>query len=156
MTRIFLRGPLTDWLLDYLEDRLAASDSALLLGDGIAPVEGGWTGGQPGKGEFRAYLVVSTGVVRHRDNDPLAGGDSSWLASYGLRGVGGSRQQADWAADQGREALNAARNIDLDLGGPWRMQQARYESLGGVSRNDNTDPPYWEVSDTVALWMDRT
>lgn len=156
MSRIFLRGPLTDWLLEHIEASLTERNVLLLVGDGVAPKEGGWTGGQPGKGKFKPYVVVTTGIARHNAADPLANGDGSWLAMYNLRGVGGSRQQAEWAADQGREALNAARQIPLDLGGPWTMQQARYETLGGVSRNDSTDPPYWEVPDTVALWMERT
>ena len=153
---IFSRGLLTDWLLDHLEDVLTASSTALLLGDGIAPEDGGWTGGQPGQGVFRPYVVVTPGTAGRNQQDPAGDSDSSWRVNYTMRAVGGSRQQVEWSGDKARAALSVLTKVQLDLDGAWTVQQARYETLGAPARNDSTDPPYWEAADGVALWLERT
>lgn len=153
---VFARGPLTDWLLDRLESELSEINSAVLLGDGIAPEDGGWTGGQPGVGQFRAYTVITTAAATRLHASPIGDSANSWSAGYVFRSVGGSRQQAEWAADRTRVALDRVKKINLDLmTGTWRLTKVHYETLGGVSRNDSTDPPYWELADTAGLWLDR-
>lgn len=154
---IFSRGPLTDALLDHLESTLSVEGVNLLVGDGFAPVQGGWTGGQPGAGSFKAYVVVGTGPATHNNRDPLSDPNSSWLANYTIRGVGGSRQQCDWAADKSRQAIIKFRPKGLNLGADgWHVLQSLYTGLGPVTRNDAADPPYWEVTDNVSLWMERS
>lgn len=153
MTRIFSRGLLTDLVLDHLSTMLGVAGP--LIGDAIAPLEGGWTGGQPGQGKFIAYSVLTPGTASHRERDPLGVDDTSWSASFSLRHVGGNRQQVEWAGDKTREALSLLRKVPLSLDGPWRLLQPRFETLGAVSRNDSTDPPYWESADTVVLWLER-
>lgn len=155
MTQIFARGLLTDWLLDYTEAGLANAGVNLLIGDAIAPLDGGWSGGQPGEGVFRPYVVVSTMATVANQNDPLGSDNTSWRANYSVRAVGGSRQQVEWAGDRSRLILSDIRRVTLDLEGAWQVQRSRYDTLGAVQRNDSTDPPYWEATDTLALWMEK-
>lgn len=151
---IFTRGFLTDNLLDHLEAQLRLKPYQLLVGDGIAPKEGGWSEGQPGEGKFVPYTVVSTGPASANQRSPLGVDNDSWRADYSFRAVGGSRQQADWVADRIREV---AHDFPKDYGDPqWRVIRVQFTSLGAVSRNDQVDPPYWELSDSVSLWVERS
>lgn len=151
---IFSRGPLTDAILDHLE---AALDTALgiLVGDGIAPVGGGWSGGQPGEGDFVPYVVLSTMPASKGFTDPVPGGDTSWRAGYSLRCVGALRSQCDWVADKSRQAMVLYKPKTIDLDGDWRVLKTSYDTLGAVTRNDSTDPPYWELLDTATLWLEK-
>lgn len=154
--KVLLRGPVTDDLIDYLGTQLVGL--AVLIGDGEAPRAGGWTGGQPGEGEFQAYTVLSTGPARVNNRDPLANNSTSWLASYTLRSVGTSRTQADWAADTTRAAVAsyAKRNIEVATGNIWSVQRAVYETLGPVTRIDATKPAHWELADTFTLQLEAS
>lgn len=150
---VFHRGPLTDAILDHLETVLA--DTMIEVGDGIAPAEGGWTGGQPGEGNFVPYVVLSTLQATKGFQDPVPGGDQSWRAAYSLRCVGAMRQHADWVGDMSRDAMKAFKPKVIDLGGSWRVMKTSYETLGPVTRNDSSDPPYWELLDTATLWLEK-
>lgn len=152
---IFSRGVLTDVLLEQVETWLEADGIGLLVGDGIAPVHGGWSDGQAGRGTFVPYVVFTTGPATHRERDTLWHVNSSWSVSYSVRFVGGSRQQADWSADQSRKAVTAFAPRTLDLDGQWQVVQAQYSSLGAIARNDTSDPPYWEGTDAVSLFLER-
>lgn len=149
---IFSRGLLTDALLDYLESE---TSNGLLVGDGMAPLDGGWTGGEPGKGDFVPYVVLSTGPAQKQSRDPLGGMEnSSWLATYTTKHVGALRQQTDWAADQVRKAMVKFRPAHIDLDGDWAIVQTTYPQLGAISRNDAVDPPYWELVDNLSVWLE--
>ena len=152
---IFSRGVLTDDLLEHLE-RVSAAD-IMLIGDGYAPEDGGWSDGQPGRGKFVPYAIVSTGQGSPGQREPLGAKDASWVQAYSLRYVGGSRQQTDWAADRGRVLLDtyAPRNLPLSPTKSWRVQQVQFTSLGAISRNDTVEPPYWECVDAVNVWLER-
>lgn len=150
--RIFSRGVLTDQMLDYLGSRL--EDTGVLVGDGIAPKEGGWTGGEPGKGDFVPYVVLSTGPAQKQSRDPLAQDNTSWLATYTTRHVGALRQQTDWCADKVREALVEFHPKTIHLDSKWRVLQTTYPRLGAITRNDTTDPAYWELQDDVSVWLE--
>lgn len=148
---IFSRGVLTDYLLDRLDTNL---DPRIEVGDGIAPEAGGWTGGQPGEGDFKPYVVLSTGPATKKVQETLGLQSTSWAATYSLRHVGALRQQADWCADMVRRELNDLKVKAIDLGGPWRILRTEYMSLGPITRNDSTDPAYWELTDSVSLWLE--
>lgn len=153
MTTIFSRGVLTDFLLDKLATELTAP--GILVGDGIAPEAGGWTGGQPGEGNFAPYVVLNTGPASKQGTRETLGNEStSWAATYTTRHVGALRQQADWAADKVRRVLNDFRLKAIDLDGDWRIMRTEYQQLGAVIRNDSTDPAYWEITDSLTLWLE--
>lgn len=148
---VFTRGFLTDQLNDMLESSLAGK---VLVGDGIAPLEGGWSEGQPGEGEFRTYITINAGPARANNKSPLGMSNDSWLVDYSVRAVGGNRQQADWAADRFREALVV---FPSNYGDPnWRVIKRQFVALGAAARNDQVDPPYWELVDSVGLWVERS
>lgn len=148
----FNRGVLTDWLLEMLENNL---EPEILVGDGQAPLAGGWTGGEPGDGDFVSYVTLSTGPARKQQaSRPAIGRENvSWVCSYTLSHTGALRQQVDWTADKVRPAMSAARGL-----GPmenWTITLVDYTVLGPVTRNSSIDPPVWELSDSVDLWLER-
>lgn len=151
---IFSRGVLTDWMLDTMATGLTGT--SILVGDGIAPKAGGWSGGQPGEGSFVPYVVLSTGPANKTHREPVGMGyqSTSWSATYTLRHVGSVRQQADWAADKVRRVLSDLKRDDLNLDGTWNLARAEYTVLGAITRNDSTDPPYWELTDSLSLWLE--
>ena len=151
-SQIFSRGVLTDAILDYLGTAL--DDTGILIGDGIAPKQGGWSGGEPGVGDFVPYVVLTTGPAQKQARDPLARENTSWLATYTTRHVGALRQQTDWCADKVREALVEYRPKLLHLDSKWSVVQTTYPSLGPITRNDTTDPAYWELVDNVSVWLE--
>lgn len=153
MGRVPSRGALTDLLLGWLRD-----GGAFPVGDGIAPREGGWSGGQPGSGTFAAYAVLGVSAGTPNLTEPVGDTNSSWSMGYTLRGVGMARGQAEWVCDQTRgmlaDLLDGVKYVDLD--GRWRLQRVVFSALGAVTRNDSVDPPYWECQDVFALWLDRS
>lgn len=153
---LFARGALTDWLIGQLTDGLA--DKGILVGDAVAPKAGGWTGSQPGQGNFVSYVVLSTGAAQPASRMPLAEPDADdWAASYTLRAVGAMRQQCDWTADQARLIWGQLPVLVLPLGpSSWKVYQGQVTAMGEVRRNDATDPPYWEVSDTLGVNLARS
>lgn len=162
-SRILRRGLFTDKLIDLLTDDndyllAGATATNVLLGDGSPPEAGGWTGDQAGKGQFKPYVVLSTGPGRHNLPEPLSRGkDSSWALTYQLRGVGANRQQADYACDVARPIFsNLAKQAFLVGVGnaPWHILKSEYTALGPVTRNDATDPPLWECVDSLEIWLD--
>jgi hypothetical protein len=159
---LFERGRLTDWLLEELGGALPAE---VLLGDGVAPNDGGWQGGQPGQGKFIGYSVLGTGAAAPGGTATLAETDSSeWLLRYTLRSAGGVRHQADFCADKARQAWHRL----VDAGEPviplgndadpsnWKVYSPLVVSMGAVSRTDQTQPPFWEVLDEVTVKISRS
>src|SRR4051794_29884906 len=108
---IFNRGELTDWLIAQLTPALLAQESGeqdILLGDHLAPEEGGWPGGEPGSGDFVPYVVFTTRPATPSPGVPVGSTEAdSWEAAYSLVGYGAQRQQADWIADRARMAWSA-------------------------------------------------
>lgn len=133
-------GLLTDELLDHM------TAQGVLVGDGVAPKEGGWTSGAPNVEAFTAYTVVS-----YDGGSPAMEGLQTypeWLVIFALRHYGGSRLQVDWASNKARNAVNGINSTVFDahkvIGVQWR-------SLGAVSRIDQTDPSMWQAFDSVSL-----
>lgn len=143
-------GALTVLLLNHL----TMGDPPLLVGDGVAPLEGGWTGGTPNTGEFKAYSVLSFqgAAPTHPDVDKA---DPEWATRWGVGHYGGSRAQADWIATLSRaRILTSLKQLfgDSDV---FKVVSIVWTGLGGMSRNDQVDPPYWSASDTLILSVSR-
>lgn len=144
------RGGITDYLIATLR---AAN---LLIGDGVAPPTGGWDDDPNAPNStFFPYLVVNPMAVP----DPTGAiGDSSteFRAPYSLTSVGISRKQCETYADIGRRAVASLERDTIVLnGGDWKIQQARANSIGGVSRSDNTEPSEFTQSDVVIIWLSK-
>lgn len=151
---IFPRGVLTDALLDVLE---VALQPDILVGDGIAPEPAGWTGGQPGEGDFISYVTLNTGPARKNiaSRQTLGRDNTAWVAGYTLTNVGALRQQCDWTADRTRSALTEGTLEALEFSPGWRILLVEFTGLGGLTRNSSVNPPYWELTDNVDLWLER-
>jgi hypothetical protein len=159
---LFERGQFTDWLLKQLGEQLPAD---VLLGDALAPDDGGWVGGQPGQGGFTGYTVLGTvpaspGPAGAELGDAEA---SSWVLRYTLRSFGGARTQADYCADKARWAWHALASerpvLELgtaDLPSRWRAERPLITQMGGVLRSDQMQPPGWEVTDELAVTLNRS
>lgn len=153
-THIFRRGRLTDLLLTYVTPLLPAP---VLIGDNIAPREGGWTGDQAGKGSFTPYVVLSSMATNINFADPLRGQDTSWRLTYQVRGVGGDRQQADYACDVIAPLLSELNGQTYAVGidnALFKILKSKYTTLGEVRRNDATEPPTWERTDALEIMLD--
>jgi hypothetical protein len=154
VSRLYQRGPLVDLVLAHLNAGIATASIDLLVGDGTAPKDGGWTKGQPGTGTCRPYLVLTdVGASPRPFGDAVRDQDTSWSQNYSVRYCGGSRQQAHWAGDHSRASLQDLQKTVVAIPASWKIVRIMYASLGPVMRNDSIDPPLWEGSDSVTLWL---
>jgi hypothetical protein len=151
------RGLLTSAFVAHLVTQL---EDAVLVGRGTAPTDGGWSAGQPGRGTFTPYVVVKTGVARAAANarDPVGIEGYTWDVGYTLLSVGTTDSQADDVADQVRVAVCAFhdRSILSLRDTNWAVDKSAPLVYGPSTRNDSVDPPYWEIADTVSLWLVRS
>lgn len=137
-------GALTDVMLTTFTP-------TLLVGDGVAPKESGWTKGSPNIDRFVACTVIGTeGAVPALDGLLEL---PEWEVTVSLRHYGGTRQQCDYQAHAARVVLMTMR--DKTFGSPaHKVIGIRWRTLGGLTRIDQTDPPFWQSIDSVALMCD--
>jgi len=136
-------GALTDALLTYL-------GRVELVGDGIAPSEGGWLMGQPNVVSFRPYAVLVDGGAQQIMTPNLMVDRPDWSASWSLRFFGGSRRQCEWIAGQFRPSIAGLRNLEFGED-EHRIVSVDLSMLGSVMRNDQVDPPYWQANDNLVM-----
>jgi hypothetical protein len=131
-----------------------AEKTGLLVGDGIAPYDGGWPGGQPNAGPFTPYLVI---VIRPSSSTEILGDTyGELILNWSFTSVGGNRKQAAWTADRSRWFVTELNLERFDIGDSyWRINLVRFAGLGGLQRIDQTDPPYWQCQDFVAFNLTR-
>lgn len=157
----FERGRVTDMLLSNLTTALDAS--SILVGDNLAPPTAAWTGGEPGKGDFIPYVVLTTAPAIRNSSSVLGSDDTDdWSAQYKLASYGGLRDQVDWVADQARRAWYQLPRGRQDVGWliddareSWKIYDYSIASLGGIDRVDQSNPPTWQLIDSVALGITR-
>lgn len=152
------RGRLTDLLVAHMQGSAVLTDKSILLGDGIAPADGGWSKMQPGEDEFVGYVLLSTGqAVPAPTPETMRGAHTTWRCLYGLRSVGGSRKQADFVADKAREAFLAFPTDPVDLGEQWNIMQLRFERLAAVRpQKQGTDNAEFVLDDLAEIWITRS
>jgi hypothetical protein len=156
-----MSGPLYDRvaLNTWLVGQLTTTD--LPIGLGVAPDGCGWVnGGSPAEGNtpgstFSAFATLTPGTGAAHFRNPLADSTSSYAQPYSLTSVGGVPEQTEDAASGLRTLVAAIGKTKLDLGGPWAVLKCDITTLGALVRNDTVNPPWWTVSDTVTLWLDR-
>lgn len=148
------RAAITESLLSYLANELQVA-----VGDGQAPPAAGWSGGQPGAGNYVPYVVLITGSATPRaasgQRDTLGPDKSMWTLSYSLRAFGVVRAQADYHADAARAAWDQLRGNNLIAAEGWTAVASLIDSMGQINRNDSVDPPLWELTDSYSLWVAR-
>lgn len=138
-------GAFTELLLETL------SVHGDLLGDGVAPTEGGWLTGQPNANVFRPYSVLVSGGMQPVQSPNLIKTDRpDYNASWSLRHFGGSRKQCDWIAQQFRDQIYTLRGLTFGAD-TYKINSVSPLSIGAVSRNDQVDPPYWQAFDNLTI-----
>lgn len=145
-------GAMTDLLLGLLTSDGVNAD--LLVGDGVAPLEGGWTTGTPNTGGFVPYVVLGFEGAMPTNSD-LAYADPEWTTRWSMRHYGATREQADWIATAARTRILGALQLPFGTVDPFRSIGINWSSLGAMQRNDATDPPYWSSSDNLNLVVSR-
>lgn len=152
LSRSVLTGQLVAFLGTLLEPKI-------LVGRGVAPPAGGWDKGQPGIDTFQAYVVVKTGQALPGPASENLGRRTPrahWRVGYSLLSSGAKESHVDDVADRVREAVVSfggtvsLRSVD------WTIQKVDVQALGPTTRNDSVDPPFWEVTDAVSVWVSRT
>lgn len=134
-------GALTDAVLELI------AAGGVLVGDGVAPASGGWDKGQPKVSRFVPYSVTGMAGASVRAYN-MGKPSDDWDVSFSLRSFGGSRKQADWAANLARLSITGMIGTRF---GDYVVGAVIWQSLGGVSRIDSVDPPYWQISDGFSL-----
>lgn len=147
------RGPLTDLLITTLRQSL----DDLPVGDGEAPLEPhGWQGqvNAPGS-EFIPYVALMP-MTSGTPMGSLGDSASDWQLPYQLQAFGVARNQCEWMADHARGVLAALRGTKVQLGPDrYGVQQVRLMTLGGITRLDVTDPPYYGQADGMSVWLTK-
>ena len=137
-------GALTDVMLTALAQ-------VELVGDGAAPPEGGWIMGQPNVDAFRPYLVLVDGGMQPIPSPQLIKTDRpDWNASWSFRYFGGSRKQCEWIAGIFRPTIHLFRGLEFGVD-VHRILNVNPLMMGAVTRNDQVDPPYWQVIDNLTM-----
>ena len=153
---VILRSGLTKDLFEHLRDEL---DGSVVVGRGIAPPVGGWTGGEPGQGVWVDYTVLKTGrATSPAPGEPerLGRQHTSWLCTYQLTHHSTRESLTDELGDKVRAALASYMRRPLDLGGiDWNLQAINMAELGGSVRDDTTTPAHWSITDVVSLHLSR-
>lgn len=144
------RGPITDVLVEHLTTTL---EPGILVGDGVRKPASGWSGGQPGQGNFVPSVLVATldGLPNFRDT--IRDRHSSWKLIYRLGTAGGVRKQADDAADAVRAATLA---LPRDALGGWKIVDVVFSRQAPVEPQAPTDHPTFLVNDQVEIWLERS
>lgn len=150
------RGVLTDTLVVALTAALD-DDPAILVGDGMAPVEGGWPKGEPGEGDFVPYIVLTCGSWRPAAGLTLAPAGDAWSASYRVGSYGGQREHADYVADRVHQCWPRMQLDPMTLGhgGEWGFASWDIAEMGEVVRNDQIQPSMWSTTSALTLLVTR-
>lgn len=148
------RSALTKELVNHL---IATLEPGVLVGRGTAPRDGGWQSGQPGVATFKPYVTVKAGVATPREVEALGVRRAlhSWSCSYRLSYASHRESFADETADLGRKAISTMSGDLLLDGVTWTVQKIDFPRLGATGPNNSTDPPFWDVTDDVSLWLSR-
>ena len=143
------RGDLTAHLIDALND-------FILVGDAEAPMDGGWDD-DPNLPEssYSPYVVIRP-LTTLEANGSLGDSNSEVIAPYSLSVYGISREQTEFYSDKARQTIvDLARTVVVLGPASWKIQQARVNSIGGIDRNDETEPSEFSQIDVVQLYMSK-
>lgn len=141
---------MSDFSGRLLTDAIIAALTAagLTVGDGEKPSAGGWSG-PAGQSTFAPYVVVYP-LVGGSTSGTIAAPDADATPLYQLTSVGGTRAQAEWAADKARTVmLSTSWWGDAD---GRKVIQVRVDMLGGARRDDLDQPPLWYSPDRYGVY----
>ncbi len=144
-------GELTKNLLSHLE----SVGGGLLVGDGIAPFDGGWLEGQPNVSAFRPYTVLQGGQAAPMQRDRMVPSESEWQVTYQTRTFSGSTTQLRTYAQKVRNVVTAYAD-PFGVADVFNVVHTHCAQLGMEQRNDAVDPPYWSVTDAWRIEVSRS
>jgi hypothetical protein len=124
---------------------VTATDAGLLVGDNVAPAEGGWVNGQPQSGIFKPYSVLM--LMQSGSTDGFCG-PSEWVTQFSVRHFGASRKQLSWVSNQIHQVLDGQTRWK---GSGWQEIHRHWTAFGSVVRVDSVDPPYWQAYDALEV-----
>jgi len=132
----------------------AIADADLVVGLANAPLDGGWQGAPNKDGSnFVPYSVVTPNTATNAQG-PFGDPQADRQIPYSIASFGVLPEQAEWMADEARDAVEAMKKTTVVLGDrSYKVQQVRADVVGGLQRVDSTDPPYWGQVDVVTLWL---
>lgn len=153
-------GDVTTALVSKLTTEMEAYSA--LVGDGVAPLKGGWPEGVPNtKSVFTPYVVVRyMGTIASLvQNTPLC---STYAArydvGYSLIAYDNGRILADKLAQDSREALDSIGAVygsetygDVTV----KFDRIYIDSLAGATRDDSTYPKMWSSTTNFHLDVAR-
>lgn len=129
------RAPHTTGLVAYL-----TAETALPVGDGKAPADGGWEG-QPGISPFVAYLVVHSipgGAIDGTLGEPHLDLDGIWQ----VNAHGGDRLSCEIAQDLARAQLLTSPPPAITVAGRT-IKWVTCDVPAGTARQDPDQPAIW-------------
>ena len=145
------RGNVTDAVL------AAVGTVGKPVGDANTPnVAFGWDGQPNALGtNFIPYVVVFPQAASIKSG-PIAVPSADWQLPYTITSYGVTREQVEWLADRARNTLSSLRGATLDGGdATYSVIKATTETIGTVSRQDISDPPFFAQTDTVSVWVSQ-
>lgn len=125
--------------------------TGLLVGDGIAPKEGGWVEGAPNIDAFLAYSVVGFAGASPAYPDVGLLRSQDWATTWTIRHHGGSRDQLDFQATAARTLCLDLHRKSFGVAHSFTVIELVWRSLGENIRNDQIDPPFWSSTDVIML-----
>lgn len=148
---------LTAFVLERLRTVQIANDDAL-VGDAEIPqyAHTGWgqTGPNVPSGKFTPYGILLPLTATPADDGALGDPQPGWHVPYSIQSYGASREQVQLVADWFRESLAELHHQDLVLdAATYRVQQVKFETLGGVQRVPGANPSYFGQQDQFTLWL---
>lgn len=151
MKSVLKRGYVTDFLLKTLED------ADFLVGDAVAPDEGGWDG-DPGRegSNFHPYLVL-TPQLAPAATGSLGDSSSEWNLPYALSANGVDRRQVEDLADDARELLAGLHKVYITIGGDrWRLNQVQATAVGALTYSTAVDPTQFSQTDSMLTMLSKS
>ena len=134
----------------------AAEATGQPVGHSNAPITGGWQGEPNLDGSNFVPYVVVTPQTATFSSGPLSEPEEDRQIPYAISSFGVLPEQTEWMADKVRAAVAAMKKTSVVLGdSTYRIQQVRTNVIGGLSRVDSTDPPYWGQVDVITLWLTK-
>ena len=149
MTSSIHRGDLTAYLISVISP-------AIMVGDAVAPAEGGWDDDPNDPSSSYVPYVVMTPQTSGEASGSLGDSNFDHQLPYSFTFYGVSRDQVEFYADKGRDLItNLARERVQLSDGEWKVQQTRCTSIGGVARTDNSEPSEFAQTDVIVLYMSK-
>lgn len=144
---MFDLGALTTYL------QLVVSDGLYATGVGDAPKEGGWTGGTPGEGTYKPYLVLMHAGSSPLFEDTLGGGtEMDWMVNFTIRASAASYKQLTALGSKWRGHIDTWVKPGERFGTPpWQVANVKWNSLGPAEPNRSTSPATWRQQDSVGI-----